>query len=55
LLQAQPNATAAFICFESAAALGKKQTCAAALMTVKSLIRQPWQIVYCQLKFEYSD
>jgi len=55
LLQAQPIATAAFICFESAATLGKKQTCVAALMTVKSLIRQPWQSCYCHLKVIYSD
>ncbi len=41
--------------FKSAAALGKRQTCAAALMTAKSLIRQPWHTVYCHLEFGYSD
>ncbi len=48
----QPLVAALCIGFKSAAARGNRQTrCAAALMTAKSLIRQPWHTVYCHLLF----
>jgi hypothetical protein len=42
-------------CFESAAAAARDGLGAAALMTAKSLIRQPWHTEYCHLWFELSD
>ena len=41
--------------FESAAAAATGWLHAAALMTAKSLIRQPWHTEYCHSKFGYSD
>jgi hypothetical protein len=39
----------------SAAALGNRKTCAAALMVANLSIKQPWHTEYCHLKFSYSD
>jgi hypothetical protein len=55
LLSAQPNLTAYYFVFESAAELGSNKACSAAQMDANLSIKQPWHTVYCHLSFSFSD
>jgi len=41
--------------FESAEKRGNRPASSTALMEANLSITQPWQVVYCHLRFSYSD